>query len=58
VIANVPKTVVIALLERLETRFGFEGVSATLPTAPGPELADAQVAEHELMPLPIVDACL
>ena len=35
VIANVPKTVVIALLERLETRFGFKGVSATLHTDPG-----------------------
>ena len=58
VIANVPKTVVIALLERIETRFGFKGVSATLHTDPGPELADKQVAEHELMPFPILDACL
>jgi NAD+ synthase (glutamine-hydrolysing) len=58
VIANVPKTVVIALLERLETRFGLKGVSATLHTDPGPELADKQVAEHELMPFPILDACL
>ena len=58
VIANVPKTVVIALLQRLETRFGFTGVSATLHTHPGPELADQQVAENELMPFPILDACL
>jgi NAD+ synthase (glutamine-hydrolysing) len=58
VIANVPKTVVIALLERLENRFGFKGVSATLHTDPGPELADKQVAESELMPFPILDACL
>lgn len=58
VIANVPKTVVIALLERLERRFGFKGVSATLHTDPGPELADKQVAENELMPFPILDACL
>lgn len=58
VIANVPKTVVIALLERLQTRFGFEGVGATLNTDPGPELADKQVAEHELMPFPVLDACL
>ena len=58
VIANVPKTVVIALLERLERRFGFKGVSAALATDPGPELADAQVAEHELMPFPVLDACL
>jgi NAD+ synthase (glutamine-hydrolysing) len=58
VIANVPKTVVIALLERLAVRFGFKGIAATLDTDPGPELADAQVAEHELMPFPVLDACL
>jgi len=58
VIANVPKTVVIALLERLERRFGFKGVTATLHTDPGPELADKQVAESELMPFPVLDACL
>ena len=58
VIANVPKTVVVALLERLYARFAFKGIAATLATDPGPELADAQVAEHELMPFPILDACL
>lgn len=58
VIANVPKTVVEALLGRLDRRYGFEGIASTLATAPGPELADAQVAEHELMPFPILDACL
>jgi NAD+ synthase (glutamine-hydrolysing) len=58
VIANVPKTVVIALLERLERRFAFKGIAATLATDPGPELADHQAAEHELMPFPILDACL
>lgn len=58
VIANVPKTVVIALLERLHQRFAFKGVAATLATDPGPELADKQVAENELMPFPVLDACL
>jgi NAD+ synthase (glutamine-hydrolysing) len=58
VIANVPKTVVIALLERLHRRFGFAGIQATLDTAPGPELADKQTAEGELMPFPVLDACL
>lgn len=58
VIANVPKTVVVALLERLHVRFGFAGIAQTLATDPGPELADAQVAEHELMPFPVLDACL
>jgi NAD+ synthase (glutamine-hydrolysing) len=58
VIANVPKTVVIALLERLHARYGFKGIAVTLRTAPGPELADDQIAERELMPFPILDACL
>jgi NAD+ synthase (glutamine-hydrolysing) len=58
VIANVPKTVVIALLERLHRRYQYSGIAQTLATDPGPELADAQVAEHELMPFPVLDACL
>ncbi len=58
VIANVPKTVVIALLERCLQRFGFEGIRRTLETEPGPELAEAQTAEEELMPFPVLDACL
>lgn len=58
VIANVPKTVVIALLERLLGRFGFQGIADTLATPPGPELADDQEAEEDLMPFEILDACL
>jgi NAD+ synthase (glutamine-hydrolysing) len=58
VIANVPKTVVIALLERFHRLYNLEGVAQTLATAPGPELAAAQVAEEELMPFPVLDACL
>jgi NAD+ synthase (glutamine-hydrolysing) len=58
VIANVPKTVVNALLERLHRRFEFQGIAETLATMPGPELADAQSAENELMPFPVIDACL
>jgi NAD+ synthase (glutamine-hydrolysing) len=58
VIANVPKTVVNALLDRLRRRFGFSGIAACLATPPGPELADAQTAEGELMPFPVIDACL
>jgi NAD+ synthase (glutamine-hydrolysing) len=57
-IANVPKTVVIALLERLHERFGLRGIRMTLDTDPGPELADDQSAESELMPFEILDACL
>lgn len=58
VIANVPKTVVVALLERFLERFGFAGIRRTLETEPGPELAAEQTAEGELMPFPVLDACL
>jgi NAD+ synthase (glutamine-hydrolysing) len=58
VIANLPKTVVIAMLERLHERFGFTGIARTLDTVPGPELAADQTAEAELMPFTVLDACL
>ncbi len=58
VISNLPKTVVIALLERLRTRFGFPGIDATLGTTAGPELAAQQSGEAELMPFEVLDACL
>lgn len=58
VIANVPKTVVIALLDRLFRRFAFEGIRKTLDTTAGPELAANQSGESELMPFEVLDACL
>lgn len=58
VIANLPKTVLIALLERLLHRYGFEGIRRTLATTAGPELAEDQSGEAELMPFEVLDACL
>ncbi|WP_437724382.1 NAD(+) synthase [Sorangium sp. So ce861] len=58
VIANLPKTVVIALIERLSQRFGFKGIQQTLATTAGPELAENQSGEAELMPFEVLDACL
>ena len=58
VIANLPKTVVIAMLDRLLRRFGFEGIKMTLATVAGPELAPDQSGEAELMPFEVLDACL
>lgn len=58
VIANLPKTVVIAMLERLHARFGFAGIAQTLGTTAGPELAANQSGEEELMPFEVLDACL
>jgi len=58
VISNLPKTVVVAMLERLQARFRFKGIAATLATTAGPELAEAQSGEAELMPFEVLDACL
>lgn len=58
VIANLPKTVVNALLERLHRRYGFKGIQQALGTVAGPELAANQSGEDELMPYEVLDACL
>jgi NAD+ synthase (glutamine-hydrolysing) len=57
VISNVPKTVVIYLLEHLLRVHGFEGIRLALSHPAGPELAANQEGERELMPFPILDAC-
>ncbi|MEP7119753.1 MAG: NAD(+) synthase [Byssovorax sp.] len=58
VIANLPKTVVIALIDRLYRRYAFEGIRMTMGTTAGPELAENQSGEAELMPFEVLDACL
>jgi NAD+ synthase (glutamine-hydrolysing) len=57
VIANVPKTVVLYLLDYLQEKTGYEGIRWVSARPAGPELAPEQVGEHELMPFPILDAC-
>lgn len=57
VLANVPKTVVMYLLDYLYEQTGYEGIKLVLSRPPGPELAPNQVGEEELMPFPILDAC-
>jgi NAD+ synthase (glutamine-hydrolysing) len=57
VIANLPKTVVMVLLEYLHQKHGYEGIKAVTARPAGPELAPNQVGEDELMPFPILDAC-
>jgi len=57
VLANVPKTVVMALLDYLYEKHGYPGISAVLAKPAGPELAPNQSGEAELMPFPILDAC-
>ncbi len=57
VLANVPKTVVIALLAYLQEQTGYEGIRLVTAQPAGPELAPNQKGEEELMPYPILDAC-
>ncbi|MFL5321828.1 MAG: NAD(+) synthase [Myxococcaceae bacterium] len=57
VIANVPKTVVMYLLDYLYELHKYEGIRLTLLKPAGPELAANQTGESELMPFPVLDAC-
>lgn len=57
VLANVPKTVVMALLEYWGEKTGYEGIAQVLARPAGPELALDQRGEEELMPFPVLDAC-
>jgi NAD+ synthase (glutamine-hydrolysing) len=57
VLANVPKTVVMALLEHLQEQTGHAGIGLVLAKPAGPELAPDQEGEKELMPFPVLDAC-
>ncbi len=57
VISNLPKTVVIHLLEYLRDTTGHEGIRLVLSHPAGPELAANQEGEKELMPFPVLDAC-
>lgn len=57
VIANVPKTVVNALLDYLLEKTNSEGIRLTLAKPASAELAEAQEDERDLMPFPVLDAC-
>jgi NAD+ synthase (glutamine-hydrolysing) len=57
VISNLPKTVVIYLLEYLRETTGFSGIAKVFAQPAGPELAADQEGEKELMPFQVLDAC-
>lgn len=57
VISNLPKTVVMFLLDYLLEKHGYEGIRAVIARPAGPELAPNQIGEDELMPFPVLDAC-
>jgi len=57
VLANVPKTLVIYLLEYFLEKYRFDCIAKTLSAPAGPELAPNQKGEDELMPFRVLDAC-
>jgi NAD+ synthase (glutamine-hydrolysing) len=57
ILANVPKTVVIFLLEYLLETTGLEGIRMCFGAPAGPELEANQQGEDELMPFRALDAC-
>ncbi len=57
VISNLPKTVVMYLLDYLQEKLGYEGIKKVIARPAGPELAPNQVGEDELMPFVVLDAC-
>ncbi len=57
VLANVPKTVVIHLLEYLLETRGWDGIRRCFAAPAGPELQANQRGEDELMPFRVLDAC-
>ncbi len=56
-IGNLPKTVVIALLEYIAARYPWLAVKKLLGTKASAELAPDQEDERDLMPFPVLDAC-
>jgi NAD+ synthase (glutamine-hydrolysing) len=57
VIANLPKTVVMFLLDYLYEKHNYEGIKLVTAKPAGPELAPNQIGENELMPFVVLDAC-
>jgi NAD+ synthase (glutamine-hydrolysing) len=57
VIANVPKTLVMYLLDYLYEKHKYQGIQEVIAKPAGPELAPNQKGEDDLMPFPVLDAC-
>ena len=56
-LGNLPKTIVIRLLEHLHTNYGVATLAELLETRASAELAENQEDERDLMPFPVLDAC-
>ncbi|MBN1410640.1 MAG: NAD(+) synthase [Spirochaetales bacterium] len=57
-IANLPKTVVIALLRYIHAEYGIKTIADVLNTKASAELAADQEDEKDLMPFDVLDSCM
>jgi NAD+ synthase (glutamine-hydrolysing) len=57
-LGNLPKTVVIAMLGYLGKKYELRSIEALLATKASAELALGQEDEKDLMPFPVLDACM
>lgn len=57
-IGNLPKTVVIELLHYLRQQYTWPVLDLLLKSKASAELADGQEDEKDLMPFPVLDACM
>jgi len=58
IIGNLPKTVIIALLAHINKSLGLESIKKLLKTKASAELEKEQMDEKDLMPFPVLDACI
>jgi NAD+ synthase (glutamine-hydrolysing) len=56
-LGNLPKTIVILLLDYVGKKYGWTSVRELLGTKASAELAENQEDEKDLMPFPVLDAC-
>jgi NAD+ synthase (glutamine-hydrolysing) len=56
-LGNLPKTIVIRLLDYLREKHGLEALEALMKTEASAELEENQEDERDLMPFPVLDAC-
>jgi NAD+ synthase (glutamine-hydrolysing) len=56
-LGNLPKTIVIRLLDYLREKHRFEALEELMKTEASAELAENQEDERDLMPFPVLDAC-
>jgi NAD+ synthase (glutamine-hydrolysing) len=57
-IANIPKTVIIALLQYIYEKYHLQSVKEVLAIKASAELAETQEDEKDLMPFPVLDCCM